>query len=78
VQPKYRRVIKNLYDIFGLWPDWLNLPKDDHHFYYIFPWMIPTLTHPFFWLLSSSLESKNQNSSDFEGFQLPQVREKKK
>jgi hypothetical protein len=53
---------------------WLNLPKDDHHFYYIFPWMIATLTHPFFSLLSSSLESKIQNSSDFEGFQLPQVR----
>jgi hypothetical protein len=41
--------------------------------------MIATLTHPsFFRLLSkNSLESKIQNSSDFEGFQLPQVRGKK-
>jgi len=36
--------IKNTYTSYLVYSHiWLNLAKDDHHFFYIFPWMMATL-----------------------------------
>jgi hypothetical protein len=35
--------IRNLYFVFGLYSQiWLNLPRIEHHFFYIVLWMITT------------------------------------
>jgi hypothetical protein len=36
-------MMKDLSFIFGLWPDLAKISRDDHHFFYIFQWMIATL-----------------------------------
>jgi hypothetical protein len=40
----YRRMNKDVYFIFGYRQNWLNLPWDDSHIFYIFQWMTSALT----------------------------------
>jgi hypothetical protein len=48
-QKIYRRMTKDSYWIFGLNTQiWLNLPRDDSHFFKIFLWLITALTTNFF------------------------------